>query len=57
MVAILQANTRKSLKFYCFESAQILVSLISLNFFRLFLFYFAAEAGIVFNLILNFEQK
>ena len=47
----LLANTRKSLKFFCFESAQILVSLISLNFFFfcLYLVYFAAEADIVFN--------
>ena len=45
------ANTRKSLKFYRSESAQILVRI----FF--FLIYFAAEAGIVFNLFLNFEQK
>ena len=50
------ANGRKSLKFYRFEAVQILVSLISLNCF-LFLIYFAAEAGIVFNLFLNFEQK
>ena len=50
----LVANTRKSLKFYRFESARILVSLISLNFF---LVCFAAEAGSVFNLFLNFEQK
>ena len=57
IVAILLANTRKSLKFYRFKSAQILVSLISLNFFCLFLVYVAVEAGIVFNLFLNFEQK
>ena len=57
IVAILLANTRKSLKFYRFELAQNLVSFIDLNFFRLFLAYFAAEVGIVFNLFLNFEQK
>ena len=33
IVAILLANTRKSLKFYRFESAQNLVSFIDLNFF------------------------
>ena len=56
--AVLLANTRKSLKFYRFESEQNLVSFIDLNFFfRLFLVYFAAEAGIVFNLFVNFEQK
>ena len=54
LLAILLANTRKSLKFYRFESARILVSLISLNFF---LVCFAAEAGSVFNFFLNFEQK
>ena len=32
-VAILLANTKKSLKFYRFELARILVSLIGLNFF------------------------
>ena len=54
------ANTKKSLKFYRFESVQILVSLISLNFFFvfcLFLVYFAAKDGIVFNFFLNLEQK
>ena len=51
---ILLANTRKSLKFYRFNSAQILASLISLNFFCLFLVYFAAETGIAFNFFLNF---
>ena len=56
--AVLLANTRKSLKFYRFESEQNLVSFIDLNFFfRLFLVYFAAETGIVFNLFVNFEQK
>ena len=45
------------MKFYRFESAQILVSLISLNFFCSFLVYFAAEAVIVFNLFLYLEQK
>ena len=40
-----------------YESAQILVPLICLNFFCLFLVHFAAKAGIVFNLFLNFEQK
>ena len=55
-VALL-ANTRKSLKFYRFESAHVLVCLISLNFFCLFLVYFAAGAGNIFNLFLNFEQK
>ena len=39
-----------------FESAQILVSLFSVNFF-LFFVYFAVEAGIVLNLFLNFGQK
>ena len=43
------------MEFYRFESARILVYLISLNFF--FLVCFAAEAGSVFNLFLNFEQK
>ena len=57
MVAILTASTRKSLKFYRFESVQILVSLISLNVFCLFLVFFAAEVSVVFNLFLNFEQK
>ena len=57
IVAILLANLRKSLKFYCFESVQDLVSFFDLDFFRLFWVYFAAEAGIVFNLFLNFEQK
>ena len=47
----------KHKKCYRFESAQILVSLISLNFFSLFLVCFAAEAGSVFNLFLNLEQK
>ena len=45
------------MKFYRFKSAQILVSLISLNFlFGLFLVYFTAETGIVFNSFLNIEQ-
>ena len=35
IVAILLANTRKSLKFYRFESAQDLVSFINLDFFSL----------------------
>ena len=48
---------QKTLKIHRYESAQILVSLNSLEFFCLFLVYFAAEAGIVFNLFLNFEQK
>ena len=33
IVVILLANTRKSLKFYCFESAQNLVFFIDSNFF------------------------
>ena len=45
------------MKFYRFKSAQILVSLISLNFFLFVLVYFTAEAGIVFHLFLNFEQN
>ena len=57
IVAILLANTRKPLKFYRFELIQILVSFIDLNFFRLLLVDFAAKAGIVFNLLLNSEQK
>ena len=38
---------------------QSLLSCIDLKFilFRLFLGYFAAETGIVFNLFLNVEQK
>ena len=48
---------KKITEIYRFESAQILVSLISLNFFFFFLVCFAAEAGSVFNLLLNFEQK
>ena len=55
MVAILLANTRKSLKFYRFELARILASLISVIFF--FLVCFAAEAGNVFNLFSNLDQK
>ena len=50
-IAILLANTRKLLKFYRFESVQNLVS------FCLLLVYFAAEASLIFNLFLNFEQK
>ena len=60
IVAILLADTGKSLKFYRFESIQfsffsdlkfILLRLI------LILFFFTAEAGIILNLFLNFVQK
>ena len=57
IIAILLVNTKKSLKFCRFGSAQNLVSFIDLNFFCMFLAYFAAKAGIVFNFFLNFEQK
>ena len=57
IVAILLANTIKSLKFYHFKSAQNLVSFIDLHFFCWFAVDFADEAGIVFNLFLNFDQK
>ena len=47
------------LKFYHFESVQNLVSFFirNLYIFCLFLIFFAAEAGIVLNLILNFKQN
>ena len=53
IVDILFANSRKSLKFYCFESVQniILEGLEIHSFF--FLIFCTAEADIVFN----FEQK
>ena len=57
IVAIFFANTKKSLKFCRFESAQNFVSFVDLIAFCMSLVYFAPEAGIVFNLFLNFEQK
>ena len=47
------------LKFYHFESAQNLASFLirNLYIFCLFLIFFAAETGIVLNLILNFKQN
>ena len=55
-VAILLANTKKSLKFNRFESAQNLVSFTDLNF--LFVFgIFCCRGWHCFHLFLNFEQN
>ena len=57
MVAILLANTRKSLKLYCFESDQNLVSFIDMKFFFVFFFILLPRLALCFNLFLNFVQK
>ena len=59
IVSILPANTRKSVKFRRFESAQNLISFLEWKFipFLFVLYFFTAKAGIVLNLFLNFEQN
>ena len=46
IVAILLANIKKSLRFYRFESAQILLIFVWFEFFLFFFILFCTEAGI-----------
>ena len=51
------ANTEKPLKFRRFESLRNLSCFFLCFFLFFFFFFFAAEADVVLNLFLHFEQK